>query len=89
MCGHGLDRSGSGQGQVAGTCERGSESSGFIKCEEFDQLRTGQILKKDSAPCTLLLSTRMLVQCNSFWNVKLKFRRINFLETPDIVFNAD
>jgi len=35
MWGHGLDRAGSGCGQVAGTCECGNEHSGFIKCEEF------------------------------------------------------
>ena len=29
--GYGLDRAGSGQGQVAGTCECGNESSGSIK----------------------------------------------------------
>ena len=45
-----LDRSGSGQGQVAGTCGCGDETSGSLKCGEFlDQLRTGQLLKKDSA----------------------------------------
>jgi hypothetical protein len=33
--GHGLDRAGSGQGQVAGCCECGNELSGSIKCEEF------------------------------------------------------
>ena len=33
--GCGLDRAGSGQGQVAGTCECGNESSGSIKCGEF------------------------------------------------------
>ena len=33
MWGHGLeDRSGSGPGQVAGICECGNESSGFMKC---------------------------------------------------------
>jgi hypothetical protein len=31
MRGHGLDWSGSGQGQVAGTCECGNELSGSIK----------------------------------------------------------
>ena len=31
MCGYGLDRSGSGQGQVADTCECGNETSGCIK----------------------------------------------------------
>jgi hypothetical protein len=33
--GNGLDRSGSGQGQVAGSCECGNEPSGFIKCGEY------------------------------------------------------
>jgi len=33
--GHGLDRSGSRQGQVAGTCKCGNEPSGTIKCGEF------------------------------------------------------
>jgi hypothetical protein len=32
---HGLDRSGSAQGQVAGSCECGNESSDYIKCETF------------------------------------------------------
>ena len=41
MEGHGLDRSGSGQEQVAGCCEYGDEPSGFIKCGAFpEQLRT-------------------------------------------------
>jgi hypothetical protein len=39
--GYGLDRAGSGQGQVAGTCECGDELSGSIKCGEFlDWLQT-------------------------------------------------
>ena len=33
--GYGLDRAGSGQGQVAGCCECGNEHSGCIKCWEF------------------------------------------------------
>ena len=33
--GHGLDRSGLGKGQVAGTCECGNEPSGSIKYREF------------------------------------------------------
>ena len=38
-------------GQVAGTCEYGNEPSRSIKCGEFlDYLRTGWLLKKDSAP---------------------------------------
>jgi len=33
---YGLDRAGSGQGQVTGICgECGNEPSGFIKCGEF------------------------------------------------------
>ena len=35
MWGYGLDPAGSGEGQVAGTCEYGNELSGFIKCGEF------------------------------------------------------
>jgi hypothetical protein len=35
MWGYGLDRSGSGQGQVAGTCDCGNEISGSIKREEL------------------------------------------------------
>jgi len=33
--GMGLDRAGSGQGQVAGTCEFGNEPSDSVKCGEF------------------------------------------------------
>jgi hypothetical protein len=33
--GHGLDRSVSGYGQVAGSCECGKKLSGSIKCGEF------------------------------------------------------
>jgi len=35
MWGYGLDRSGPGYAQVAGTCECGNEPSGSIKCGEF------------------------------------------------------
>ena len=35
MWGYGLHRAGSGQGQVAGACECGTETSGSIKYEEF------------------------------------------------------
>jgi hypothetical protein len=34
-CLWGLDRVGSGEGQVAGTCEYSNELSGSIKCGEF------------------------------------------------------
>ena len=51
MWDYGLDRGGTGQGQVVGTCECANELSGSIKCGEFlDWLRTGQLLKKDSVP---------------------------------------
>ena len=33
--GYGLDRTGTGEGQVAGTCECGDEPWGSIKCGEF------------------------------------------------------
>ena len=36
MWGYGLDRAGSGCGQVAGTCECGNEPSGSIKCWDKD-----------------------------------------------------
>ena len=48
--GYGLDRAGSGQGQLAGPCECGNKPLGSIKCGEFDQLQTGQLLKRDCAP---------------------------------------
>ena len=35
MWGNGLDRTGLGQGQVAGTYECGNEPSDSIKCGEF------------------------------------------------------
>ena len=39
--GYGLDRCGSGEGQVAGTCECRKEHPGSVKCMEFlDRLRT-------------------------------------------------
>jgi len=45
---YGLDRTGSGLGQLGGTCECGNETSGSIKFGEFlDWLKTGYFLKKD------------------------------------------
>jgi hypothetical protein len=42
MCEYGLNRAGSGEGQVAGTCDCGDEPLGSIKCGEFpDCLKTG------------------------------------------------
>ena len=45
------------QRQVVGTCECGNEPSGSTKYSEFlDQLRTGQLLKKDAAVWSKQLS---------------------------------
>jgi hypothetical protein len=33
--GHGLDRAGSGEGQVVGTCECGNEHLGSVECGDF------------------------------------------------------
>ena len=42
---------GSGQGQVAGSSECGNEPSGSIECGEFlYQLKTDQLIRKDSVP---------------------------------------
>ena len=42
MSGYGLNRAGSGYGQVANACECGNGPSGSIKCGEFlDWLNTG------------------------------------------------
>jgi hypothetical protein len=48
---YGLDRSGSGQGRVEGSCEHGDEPSGSLKCwEVHEYLQNWQLLKKGSAP---------------------------------------
>jgi hypothetical protein len=53
--GHKLDRSGSGSGQVAGSCECGDEPSSSIKCGEFlEQLRAFWLLRKDSSSTALI-----------------------------------
>ena len=45
--GYGLDRVGSGYGQVEGTCECGNEPSGSKKCGEFlDYLNSYQVYLK-------------------------------------------
>jgi hypothetical protein len=49
--GHGLDRSASGEGQVAGSCESSNKPSAFIKSREFlDWLSICWLLRKASAP---------------------------------------
>jgi hypothetical protein len=38
---------------VVGACEWGNEPSGSIKCGKFlDKLRTCELIRKDSAPCS-------------------------------------
>ena len=55
---YGLDLSGSGEGQVAGTCECGNEHSGSIKCGEFFyQPKTRKLLRKDSAAWSKYICT--------------------------------
>ena len=47
---YGLHWAGTGQGQVADSCECGNEPSGSVKCgETLDQLETGQLLKMGCA----------------------------------------
>ena len=54
---YGLDWAGPGQRQLADACECGNEPMGSVKCGEFlDQLQTSQLLKKDSAPWSKLVS---------------------------------
>ena len=49
--GRGLDRSDTGQGQVASCCERGHEISSLIKCGKIlDQLSSCCTLRKDCVP---------------------------------------
>jgi hypothetical protein len=48
---YGLDRSGSGYGQVEGSCEHDDEPSDSLKCwEVLEWLHNWQLLKKGSAP---------------------------------------
>jgi hypothetical protein len=49
MWGYGLDRAGSGEGQVVGTWKCDNEPSGSIKCGEFLDYLHSYLLKKDSA----------------------------------------
>jgi hypothetical protein len=50
---YGVDRSGSGQGQVAGSCECSNETPGSIKFGEFlELLKNCWLLRKDSASCS-------------------------------------
>ena len=55
-----LNLSGLGRGQVAGCCEHENEPLGFIQCREFfDWLRVSKLLKKFSAPFSLLTFCRL------------------------------
>ena len=49
----GLDRSGSGQGQVVGACECGNEPWGSIKCGEF--LDWMELLASQEGLCSMQL----------------------------------
>ena len=54
---HGLDRFGPGHRQLAGAGECHNEPSDSNICGEFlDQLKTCQILKKDTVPWSCLVS---------------------------------
>ena len=47
---------------MAGSCDCGNEPSGSIKCGEFlDLLRTGWLLKKDSAPWSMEYITNFVL----------------------------
>jgi hypothetical protein len=48
---HGLDCSGSGYGQVAGSCDCSSEYSGSIKCGEL--LEKGDLLASQEGHCCI------------------------------------
>ena len=62
---YGLDWAGPGQRQVADACECGNEPLGSVKYGEFlDQLQTSQLLKKDSAPWSKLVSINVFTACN-------------------------
>jgi hypothetical protein len=55
----GLDCSGSGLGQVAGTCECGNEPSGSTNVGEFlGQLKTCLLISKVSAPWIFMNNKR-------------------------------
>ena len=61
MWGYGLNRAGSGYGQLAGTCDCGNEPSGSIKFGVFlDFLKTCQLLRKDSAPWSDVIDMTIL-----------------------------
>jgi len=68
---------------VAGCCKRGDEPLGTIKYGEFlDQLRTGELLNKDSAAWSKLRSIWYLEKVNA-WRLsprgRLLFETSNFL----------
>ena len=59
--------------QVAGCCEFGDKLSASIKCGEFvEQVRTGQILRKDCVPCNQLVSQLVSIYVISYCTRKLK-----------------
>jgi len=52
MTGHGLDSSGSEEGQILGSCEYGNDPYGSIKCREFFEKLGTKFLKKYPASCS-------------------------------------
>ena len=75
---HRLDRSGSRQGEVAGSCECSNEPLGSIKCEEFfGQLRNQQHHRKPSA------SQSQSVSYNDSVHVNLSDKNLkSFVSSP-------
>ena len=51
MWGYGMDRAGSRQGQVAGACEYGNETPGYIKCWEFLDWLQNRLASKAGLCC--------------------------------------
>jgi len=66
-------------GQVAGCCERENEPLGFIKCREFfDWLRVSKLMKKFSAPFSLLTFCRLasgFTACVGAWALGVSFKQ--------------
>ena len=78
---HGLDQSGSGQGQVVGTCKCCNEPSGSINCGEFlDQLKTGQLL--------LMMDSGLVQNMQSTLSNKSEKQCISLAFTIRIHYNA-
>ena len=83
---NGLDRPGSGQGQVAGSCESSSEPSGSIKFGEIlEQLRTSQLLRNAHVPWRLSYQNDVYVNSVVCMNFALIYFAIK-LKPTDLIF---